>query len=142
MEIRRHGLSIGIEKDNNKFFLYLEVIGKLTHEDYGVITPMIESALAGVTEPKMRVFIDGSAMEGWEPRAAWDDLKLSLKHGSEFEKIAVLGNKRWQEYAAKIGSWFIAGDVRYFEDEKSARAWLNESTANSVRDDTLVKLNY
>ena len=52
--VQRHGLSIGIERINSRFFLTLKVIGKLTHEDYGTITPMIESALEGVKTPKIR----------------------------------------------------------------------------------------
>ena len=65
MTTTRHGLSIGIERVHDKFFLSLKAVGKLTHEDYGIITPMIESALAGVTEPKIKIFVDGSEMEGW-----------------------------------------------------------------------------
>ena len=124
--IQRHGLSIGIERMNSRFFLTLKVIGKLTHEDYGTITPMIESALEGVKAPKIRVFLDASELEGWEMQAAWDDFKLGMKHGKEFEKIAILGNKRWQELAAKIGSWFISGESKYFEDAKEAFNWLDD----------------
>jgi hypothetical protein len=124
--VQRHGLSIGIERINSRFFLTLKVIGKLTHEDYGTITPMIESALEGVKTPKIRVFLDASELEGWEVRAAWDDFKLGMKHGKEFEKIAILGNKRWQELAAKIGSWFISGESKYFEDAKEAFNWLDD----------------
>jgi len=122
--IRRHGLSIGIERMNDRFFLSLKAVGKLTHEDYGIITPMIESALEGVKAPKIKVFVDGTELEGWETRAAWDDFKLGVKHSREFEKIAILGNKRWQELAAKIGSWFLSGESKYFEDAKEALDWL------------------
>ncbi|HHJ35217.1 MAG TPA: STAS/SEC14 domain-containing protein [Gammaproteobacteria bacterium] len=124
MSTIRHGLSIGIERINNEFFLSLKAIGKLTHQDYEKINPMIDSALEGVKDPKVKVFIDGSELEGWELRAAWDDFKLGLKHGSEFDRIAIFGNKKWQEYSAKIGSWFISGEVRYFEDADEALDWL------------------
>ena len=126
MNMTRHGLSIGIERVGNDFFLSLKATGKLTHEDYEKINPMIDSALESVNNPKVKVFIDGSEFEGWELRAAWDDFKLGLKHGSEFEKIAIFGNKQWQEYAAKIGSWFISGEVKYFEDSNEALVWLHE----------------
>lgn len=122
--IERHGLSIGIERINNHFFLTLKAIGKLTHEDYLTITPMLESALEGVKTPKIKVFFDASELKGWEVRAAWDDFKLGMKHSKEFEKIAILGNKQWQELAAKIGSWFISGESKYFEDTKEALNWL------------------
>ncbi len=126
MSITRHGLSIGIERVGNEFFLSLKAIGKLTHEDYKTITPMIDSALEGVKDPKVKTFFDGTELEGWELRAAWDDFKLGLKHGGEFDKIAILGNKKWQEYTSKIGSWFVSGEVQYFEDETEALAWLQE----------------
>ncbi len=128
MKIVRHGLAIGIERVGKEFFLSLKATGKLTHEDYEKINPMIDSALDGVTDPKVKVFIDGSELEGWELRAAWDDFRLGLKHGSEFEKIAIFGNKKWQEYTAKVGSWFISGEVKYFEDADEALTWLQDSS--------------
>jgi hypothetical protein len=128
MSIVRHGLSIGIEKSGSNFFLSLKAVGKLTHEDYETITPMIDSALSAVKEPQVKALIDGTEMEGWELRAAWDDFKLGLKHGNEFVKIAIYGNKNWQEITAKIGAWFTSGEVKYFESKVDALAWLNEET--------------
>ncbi len=125
MNTARHGLSIGIERSGSDFFLSLKAVGKLTHEDYKKITPMIDSALSMVKEPQVKVLIDGTQMEGWELRAAWDDFKIGLKHGNEFKRIAIYGNKNWQEITAKIGSWFISGEVKYFDDEGDALAWLN-----------------
>lgn len=127
MSIIRHGLSIGIERIDNDFFLSLKAVGKLTHKDYEKINPMIDSALEGVKDPKVKAYIDGSELEGWELRAAWDDFKLGLKHGNEFDKIAIFGNKKWQEYAAKIGSWFVSGEIKYFEDADAALNWLQKN---------------
>ena len=124
MSISKHGLSIGIERVDKQFFVSLKAVGKLTHEDYQIITPMIDSALKAVKQPKVKVLIDGTELEGWELRAAWDDLKLGLEHGSEFEKIAIFGNKGWQQITAKIGAWFISGEVKYFADQQSAVDWL------------------
>jgi len=126
MNIRRHGLSIGIERSGSEIFLSLKAVGKLTHDDYQVITPLIDSALDAVREPRVKVLIDGSELDGWELRAAWDDFRLGLKHGNEFDKIAIYGNKRWQQMAARIGAWFVSGEVRYFDAEQAALQWLNE----------------
>ncbi len=124
MSISRHGLSIGIERTGSEFYLSLKAVGKLTHEDYKIITPMIDSALEGIKQPRIKVLIDGTELDGWELRAGWDDFKLGLKHGGEFEKIAIYGNKRWQEMAAKVGSWFISGEAKYFDSLDEALAWL------------------
>ncbi|GHF98055.1 STAS/SEC14 domain-containing protein [Thalassotalea marina] len=124
MNTVKHGLSIGIERIDNHFFLNLKAVGKLTHADYEIITPMIDSALASVKDPKVDALIDATELECWEVRAAWDDFKLGLKHNNEFGKIAIFGNKNWQEIAAKVGSWFISGDIKYFDNLGDATAWL------------------
>lgn len=126
MSIERHGLSIGIEQVGDQIFLALKAIGKLTHEDYETITPMIDSALSAVKQPHVKVLIDATELEGWEPRAAWDDFKLGLKHGNEFDKIAIHGSRKWQEVGARVGSWFISGEVKYFETREDALDWLGD----------------
>ena len=127
MNIQQHGISIGIERINNEFMMTMTVNGKLTHEDYEVIVPMLESAIAGVEKPEIKVLVDLRNFNGWELRAAWDDFKLGIKHGREFSKIAMIGNKKWEQFAAKIGSWFIAGEMKYFETREAACHWLNDN---------------
>jgi len=126
MEIQRHGLSVGIDRIEDKFFITFRIVGKLTHDDYAAITPMIAAALSSVEDPKANVLIDATEFKGWELRAAWDDFKLGLKHGSDFYKIAIVGDKRWQQWAAKIGSWFISGEAKHFDNLADALSWLKE----------------
>ncbi|GDY25530.1 STAS/SEC14 domain-containing protein [Agarivorans sp. Toyoura001] len=126
MTIRRHGITVGIERLETRLLVSFKACGTLTHQDYQTITPIIESALAEVKHPQIRGFFDASELEGWEMRAAWDDLKLGLKHGHSFEKMAILGHQQWLEWASKVGKWFIAGEVRVFKDEQAALAWLED----------------
>jgi hypothetical protein len=102
MSIERHGLSIGIERFGSDFFLTLKAVGKLTHEDYETITPMIDSALSAVKEPQVKVLIDGTEMEGWGLRAAWDDFKLGLKHGNEFTNLRYTAMKTGKKLQQKL----------------------------------------
>lgn len=125
MKITRHGLAVGIEHSTSGVYLTLKVTGKLRHEDYEIMTPMLESAIEGINNPEIKALIDATELQGWEMRAAWDDLKLGIKHGREFKKIAMLGNKNWQKYASKIGGWFISGEIKYFEDKTEALRWLD-----------------
>ncbi|GAC30656.1 STAS/SEC14 domain-containing protein [Brumicola pallidula] len=126
MSIKKHGLTVGIERVANEFFLTLKVSGKLMHDDYAIITPMLDAALIQVKQAKIKALIDCTELEGWEFRAAWDDFQLSLNHGSEFTKIAIYGNKGWQKFAAKLAPWFVSGEVDYFKTESDALAWLVE----------------
>jgi hypothetical protein len=124
MKQKRHGLMIGIERVGERFFISLRAVGKLTHEDYLNITPMIDKALASVETPVADVLLDATELDGWEMRAAWDDFKLGLKHGKDFHRIAIVGNRHWQELAASVGGWFISGEARYFEAMDAALDWL------------------
>ena len=124
MSSERHGLSIGIERSDDRVFLALRVVGRLTHADYEEITPMIDAALSAVERPRVNALVDATELEGWEPRALWDDFRLGLRHGSAFEKIAIWGDRRWQAVAARIGSWFISGEACFFESREAAVEWL------------------
>ena len=125
MNTERHGVSIGIERVGTQVFIDLKVVGKLTHEDYLSFTPMLESALAAVEEPGVKMLVDLRDFGGWEPRAAWDDLKIGLRHGRDFKKIALYGEYNWQEMCAKIASWFISGEIKSFASIDEAIEWLN-----------------
>ena len=124
--MKKHGLAIGLERTGTTFYLTIKIVGKLTHEDYKTLTPLIDNAVAAVPSAKIRAYVDITELEGWELQAAWDDFKLGLKHNKEFCRIAVLGNKNWQQVASKVGNWFISGEVKYFEDPIIASEWLHE----------------
>jgi len=122
--MQRHGLSIGIERIDDNFFLSFKAVGKLTHEDYQTINPMLDHALAGIEQPHIRVLVDATEMSGWTLHAAWDDLKLGTKYRGKFEKIAIFGNSAWQDNMSKIGRWFVSGEVEYFDDIQQAYDWV------------------
>ncbi|MCU7959560.1 MAG: STAS/SEC14 domain-containing protein [gamma proteobacterium symbiont of Bathyaustriella thionipta] len=126
MSLSRHGISVGIERQENDIWMSLAVAGKLTHADYELFVPMLEEAINQVKQPQIKVLVDALEFEGWEMRAAWDDFKLGLQHGRQFSKIALLGNKPWEKFAAKLAHWFIGGEARYFENTEEAISWLNE----------------
>lgn len=120
----RHGLSVGVERVGDSIYMTMAVVGKLTHEDYQTITPMLDNAVAGIEQPEIHVLIDARGFEGWDLHAAWDDFKLGMKHRKAFKKIAIVGDKQWEKTVAKIGGWFIGGDARFFEDYDHASEWI------------------
>jgi hypothetical protein len=122
----KHGISVGVERVGGFCYLLITATGQLTHGDYEQITPVIESALAGVTTPRVRLLFDALNLEGWELRAAWDDFKLGLKHGNDFEKIAIVGNQNWLKLSATVGQWFTSGTILLFESHESALEWLQQ----------------
>ena len=125
ISVKKHGLNVGIERVGSHFFLSFKAMGTLTHADYEKVTPLIDAALEGIKEPKVKALVDISEFDGWELQAVWDDFKIGLKHGSEFEKVAIYGKDRWIEYAINITSWFMSGEIKEFDNIEDALRWLN-----------------
>lgn len=127
MNAQRHGISVGLDCVDGQFYVVIKAVGTLTHNDYEIMAPMLEAALVKVNEPKVNVLFDATELDGWELRAAWDDFRLGLQHGSDFDKVALYGRPGWQKMAAKIGDWFMAGELRFFDDHSQALQWLEAS---------------
>lgn len=122
-----HGISVGIERHHQQMMVVMKASGTLTHEDYQNITPMLIGAFQAIEQPKIKILVDITDFDGWELRAAWDDFRLGLELGTDIDKIAIYGHKSWQDMAAKIGAWFIKGEMRAFEQYQDAIDWISSS---------------
>ena len=82
----------------------MKLSGKLHDEDYRQFVPMIESILTA--EGKVRLFVQFEEFQGWDMHAAWDDFKFGLKHYSDFERIAMVGDRNgksgWRAFASPL----------------------------------------
>jgi hypothetical protein len=125
MSFKKHGFTIGLIRLDDENIVSMSAMGTLHDEDYKTMVPIIESLFKGIDSAKVKILFDASKLEGWDLKAAWDDFKFGLDHSSDFSKIAFLGDKKWEQIAAKIGNWFIPGEVKYFENEHAALQWLS-----------------
>jgi len=119
-----HGISLGVERIGTQVYLAGKAVGTLTHDDYQVVTPFLESVFSNLEQDRVRMLFDIREFSGWEMRAAWDDLRIGLKHGKAFERIAIVGQGSAQERMTKVANWFTSGEVRYFEQTDAALTWL------------------
>jgi hypothetical protein len=132
MNIVQHGISIGINRINEFFFVKIKINGTLRHEDYERMVPMLRNSLKEVKEPDVRVLIDATEFDGWELRAAWDDFKFGIEFRELFSKIAIVGTSSVEKYAVKIGNWFMSGDMKFFESLNNAYEWLNQEDVTPI----------
>lgn len=98
----------------------VDVTGKLTQEDYEALIPSWKATIA--RHGKMRLLFVMHDFHGWEPHAAWDDFRFDLKHQTQVERIAMVGEKKWQHWMTKIASWFVEAEVRYFDSSQRTEA--------------------
>ena len=113
---------------NSPSILGFRLTGRLRDEDYRVFIPMLDGAISA--EGRLRLLALFDDFHGWDLQAAWDDLVFGIRHYSDFDRIALVGDQRWQEWMALFCKPFTQAAVRYFDASEldAAWAWLREGT--------------
>jgi hypothetical protein len=64
--------------------------------------------------------------DGWDAGAMWEDLKFDVKHFSDLQKVAIVGESKCEKGAAKFWQPFTRADVKYFDLSKrdEAERWI------------------
>jgi len=104
-----------------------KVSGVLTDEDYQrVLIPEIQKVIN--QQGKVRLLWDMEEFHGWDLHAAWDDLIYGFKINKNLSRIAILGDRQWEEWMAWVLEPFAQGELRYFHNSKLEEAleWLKE----------------
>lgn len=108
-----------IQKQGSGNVVAIRASGKLTHEDYEMLLPKLTEVAE--EHGSVRMLIELEDFQGWEPKAIWDDLKFDVRHGSEYERCAVVGENKWQEWMTKLSKPFLT--IKYFTREEREQAW-------------------
>ena len=106
--------------------LGFKLSGTLHDEDYRTFVPAVEAAVEA--EGTVRMLAIFERFHGWTLHAAWDDLKFGVSHTKGIERIAMVGDKAWQEWMARLSKPFTPATVKYFDatDIDAAWAWVRE----------------
>ena len=123
---KENGISIGISRIDEFYFMKITINGTLTHKDYELMAPMLRDSIKESKHPKIKVVIDATNFKGWEIEAIWDDFKFGMEFKDLFTRIAFIGTKSWEEYGVKIGNWFMNGEMKFFESFSEAYIWINQ----------------
>lgn len=120
-------MSIRMNEENGGKVLAIHVSGTLEKADYVLLEPQFERLIR--KHGKMSLLFDMSDFHGWELSAALEDFKFGMKHFSDIERIAMIGENKWQQAMTVVAKPFTKAEVRYFEhaDASQARTWLNEA---------------
>lgn len=124
-------MPIQINEESGGKVLVLHISGKLVKADYEQFVPEFERLIG--QHGKLRVLFDMNDFHGWEGRAVWEDIKFDVKHFADIERLAMVGNKKWQHGMATFFKPFTKAKSRYFDraDTAEARKWLGEDTGRT-----------
>ena len=118
-------MSVEILEQSHGKLLELNVSGKLSAAEYEHFLPIIESKIKEFG--KLRVLVVLSDFHGWDAGALWDDLKFDFKHFSDIERLAIVGESKWEQGMAVFCKPFTTAKIQYFDHTKmtEAKVWIN-----------------
>jgi hypothetical protein len=77
----------------------------------------------------LRLLFEMTAFHGWDAGAAWEDFKFGVEHFDDIDRLAMVGEEKWQHGMATFCKPFTRAAIRYFHhaDVAEARKWLAEA---------------
>jgi hypothetical protein len=113
-------------KKNESRILYVRLAGKLSSKDYEYFVPKIESAIQ--EHGKIRIILELIGFHGWTAGALWEDIKFDAKHFDDIERLAIVGDRKWEKGMAVFCKPFTTADIRYFDISRieEAQSWIKE----------------
>ncbi len=119
-------MPIQLSEDSDGRFLVIHVTGKLVKADYGQFVAEFERRLK--EQGTLRVLFDMTGLHGWDAGAMWEDIKFDVKHFADISRLAMVGDRKWQQGMAEFFKPFTKATARYFDRAAiaDARSWLTE----------------
>lgn len=105
--------------------LVVRASGKLSKQDYERFVPEVERLIKA--HGKLRILLELHDFHGWEAAALWEDIKFDTKHFGDIERLAVVGESKWEQGMAAFCKPFTTAKIKYFDvsKEADAKTWLN-----------------
>jgi len=100
------------------------VSGTVTKEDYDTLVPAVATAIDA--HGSVRLLLDLTGFH-WEKVSAWaSDLRFGKEYSDKIDKMAIVGDKKWEHYLAKLAQPFYAAEVQFFDSQSDAWDWLED----------------
>jgi SpoIIAA-like len=121
---RSHKMGVEFKEELNGKLLDVRLTGELVKEDYEKFVPAVDRAVQ--QHGKIWMLVETHDFQGWTAGALWEDTKFALHHFRDIERLAVVGETKWEQGLATFCKPFTAAVVRYFDHTRAteARNWL------------------
>ncbi|TYP94953.1 SpoIIAA-like [Fodinibius salinus] len=108
--------------------LAIKASGKLSKEDLDHLEPALNKFTTASDDPHLIMILED--FEGWQDTAAlWKDLQLDVEYIGYFDRIAVVGEKKWQKWGTKLVDPITKEEMQFFSIDQAgnAREWLKQN---------------
>ena len=120
-------MSVELHAEPGTNVVEITLSGKLHREDYAKFVPEVDRLVK--EHGKVRMLVRLTGFHGWTLGAVWEDIKFDLRHFAHIDRLALVGEKKWEHGMAVFCKPFTTAKVRYFDvaDADQAAAWVRET---------------
>ncbi len=129
-----------ISTESTERLVSLVVFGEFTLADYKEFEDVVNYRIQ--FSGPVDLLFDLRQMAGFTLDVAWEEIKFSRQHAGDFRRIAVLTQDQWLTWSAWVSQLFVTAEVKVFDDEDEARAWLAADTAAETAGSDAVNASY
>ena len=118
-------MSVSMKFDEETQLCEMRISGKLDRSSFKATEEKMTELITSGKQPRILVILDNFL--GWDQQGDWNNLDFMCSHGDKIERIAVVGDSRWEsEVKMFTGAGIRKTPVGYFETERieDARAWV------------------
>ncbi|MCY2686730.1 STAS/SEC14 domain-containing protein [Salinimicrobium sp. TH3] len=115
---------ISIQIENN--IVYTVAEGKLTNEDYERLIPLLQEKVRSFGT--IRWYFEMKEFEGWSLSAMWRDIKFDFNNLENMERIAMVGDEKWEKELTQLMKPFTKATIKYFSltEKDEAKNWIKK----------------
>jgi hypothetical protein len=116
--------AVTLSETNGGKVLEIQLTGKLAKEDYEQLVPAVERLVK--EHGRIHILVEMRDFHDWTPGALWEDIKFDAKHFKDIDRVAMVGETKWQQGMAVFCKPFTTAKIRYFDRSAidQAREWL------------------
>ncbi len=106
---------------SNQSLIGLRLSGTLDDGDNEWLIPRLKATvdMFGYTN----ILIEINDFHGSKLKTVWDDIKLGLKYKDKVNRVAIVGDNKWEKVATKVSNTIMRPNIEYFEKTDIEFAW-------------------
>ena len=108
----------------------VNVYGEFTLADYKEFEDMVNYKIK--FHGPLDLFFDLRQMADFTLDVAWEEIVFARSHANDFKRIAVITHSEWVAWSAWLSQIFVQAEMRLFDNEPEARAWLDETPGEAI----------
>jgi len=116
-------MPVELKEHDNGRLLEVHLTGKV---DYARLLPAVDCLLK--QHGRIRMLVELHDFHGWTAGARWEDIVVACHHFKGVERLAIIGEAKWEQGMATFCQPFTKAEARFFDHTKpsEARDWVNE----------------